>query len=126
MVARTFGGNYRLEIKRGYPVTYNDLIVVGWLRHVGSELLGKDQVGTVQKTIGAEDFSFMTQVAKGAMFRLASNCRKPNRVTYTPRPLTWTRKHCPSGQRSWPRPPGVLNAASFDSRGCLPVIRPGA
>jgi amidohydrolase len=70
MVARTFGGDYRLEIERGYPVTYNDPIVVGWLRHVGSELLGQDQVGTVQKTMGAEDFSFMTQVAKGAMFRL--------------------------------------------------------
>lgn len=69
-VARTFGGDYRLEIERGYPITCNDPIVVGWLRQVGSDLLGNDQVGTVQKTMGAEDFSFMAQVAKGAMFRL--------------------------------------------------------
>jgi amidohydrolase len=70
MVARTFGGDYRLEIERGYPITCNDPVVVGWLRQVGNDLLGKDQVGTVQKTMGAEDFSFMAQEAKGAMFRL--------------------------------------------------------
>jgi amidohydrolase len=70
MITQAFGGDYRLEIERGYPATYNDPIVAGWLRQVGSDLLGKERVGTEQKTMGAEDFSYMAKVAKGAMFRL--------------------------------------------------------
>jgi amidohydrolase len=69
-ITRAFGGDYHLQIERGYPATYNDPMVVGWLRQVGSELLGRDKVGTEQKTMGAEDFSFMAKAAKGAMFRL--------------------------------------------------------
>jgi amidohydrolase len=72
-ITRAFGGDYHLQIERGYPATYNDPIVVGWLRQVGSELLGRDKVGTEQKTMGAEDFSFMAKAAKGAMFRLGVN-----------------------------------------------------
>jgi amidohydrolase len=69
-IAQAFGGDYRLEIERGYPATYNDPIVVGWLRQVGNDLLGKERVGTEQKTMGSEDFSYMANLAKGAMFRL--------------------------------------------------------
>jgi amidohydrolase len=69
-ITRAFGGDYHLQIERGYPATYNDPIVVGWLRRVGSELLGRDKVGTEQKTMGAEDFSFMAKATRGAMFRL--------------------------------------------------------
>ena len=69
-ITRSLGGDYRLEIERGYPSTHNDPTVVGWLRRVGSDLLGKDEVSANQKTMGAEDFSYMAKVAKGAMFRL--------------------------------------------------------
>jgi len=69
-ITRAFGGDYQLKIERGYPATYNDPRVVGWLRQVGSDLLGKERVGSDQKTMGAEDFSYMAQVARGAMFRL--------------------------------------------------------
>jgi amidohydrolase len=69
-ITHAFGGDYQLQIERGYPATYNDPVVVGWLRQIGSELLGRDKVGTEQKTMGAEDFSFMAKTARGAMFRL--------------------------------------------------------
>jgi amidohydrolase len=69
-LTRAFGGDYKLEIERGYPATYNDPTVVGWLRQVGGDLLGVERVGTEQKTMGAEDFSYMAKLAKGAMFRL--------------------------------------------------------
>lgn len=78
MVARSLGGDYQLEIAHGYPATYNDPTVVRWLRQVGSDLLGEDRVGTEQKSMGAEDFSYMAQLAKGAMFRLGV---KPPGVT---------------------------------------------
>jgi len=70
MTTQALGGDYQLEIERGYPPTYNDPTVVGWLRQVGGDLLGPEQVGSEQKTMGAEDFSYMAKMAKGAMFRL--------------------------------------------------------
>jgi len=70
MITQALGGDYHLEIERGYPPTYNDPTVVGWLRQVGSDLLGLEQVGSEQKSMGAEDFSYMAKAAKGAMFRL--------------------------------------------------------
>jgi amidohydrolase len=70
MITQALGGDYQLEIERGYPPTYNDPTVVSWLRQVGSDLLGAEQVGSEQKTMGAEDFSYMAKVARGAMFRL--------------------------------------------------------
>jgi len=69
-LSRNYGGDYRLQIGRGYPVTTNDPLVAGWLRQVGGDLLGVDKVGTRQRTMGAEDFSYMTQAAPGAMLRL--------------------------------------------------------
>jgi len=71
-LSRNYGGDYRLHIERGYPVTSNDPQVAGWLRQVGSVLLGADNVGTQQKTMGAEDFSYMIEAAPGAMFRLGT------------------------------------------------------
>ncbi len=70
MITHALGGDYQLEIERGYPATYNDPTVVGWLRQAGGDLLGAEKVGSEQKTMGAEDFSYMAKVAKGAMFRL--------------------------------------------------------
>lgn len=85
LITRALGGDYQLEIERGYPATYNDPRVAGWLRQVGSDLLGKDQVGTEQKTMGAEDFSYMAQTAKGAMFRLGVKPRAAEpRYLHTP------------------------------------------
>jgi amidohydrolase len=69
-ITRTLGGDYQLEIERGYPATYNDPRVVGWLRQVAIDLLGADRVCAEQKSMGAEDFSYMAKVARGAMLRL--------------------------------------------------------
>ena len=69
-MTHALGGNYQLEIERGYPPTYNDPTVVGWLRQVGGDLLGTERVGSQQKTMGAEDFSYMSKLTKGAMFRV--------------------------------------------------------
>lgn len=69
-LSRNYGGDYRLNISRGYPVSSNDPVVAGWMRQVGRDLLGKDKIGNRQKTMGAEDFSYMTQAVPGAMLRL--------------------------------------------------------
>jgi amidohydrolase len=70
MITRAFDGDYHLEVERGYPPTYNHPQVVAWLRRVGGDLLGQERVCAEQKSMGAEDFSYMAKIAKGAMLRL--------------------------------------------------------
>ena len=69
-LTRSLGGDYRLRIDHGYPVLSNDAAVTGWIRSVGSDLLGSQALNDSQQTMGAEDFSYMTHSAAGAMFRL--------------------------------------------------------
>ncbi len=69
-LVRGLGGDYRLTVRRGYPPTYNHPQVAGWLRQVARDLLGTENVGSEQKSMGAEDFGYMAQVAKGAIMRL--------------------------------------------------------
>lgn len=69
-VVRAFGGDYDLRIERGYPPLVNDPAAAGWLRRVAGDLLGEQNVGAGNVSMGAEDFAFMTQRAPGAMFGL--------------------------------------------------------
>jgi amidohydrolase len=69
-ITRSLGGDYRLQIQRGYAPTYNDPTVARWLRQVASDLLGSANVGAEQKSMGAEDFGYMSQVVPGAIIRL--------------------------------------------------------
>ena len=78
-MARAFGGDYQLNIIRGYPAQWNEPQVAGWLRAVAGDLLGEDAILTGQQSMGAEDFSYMTQRAPGAMFGLG--VRQPGGVS---------------------------------------------
>lgn len=69
-ITRSLGGDYDLEIERGYPPQHNDPKVATWLHQVGVDLLGETKVSEAQRTMGAEDFSFMAQITQGAMFNL--------------------------------------------------------
>ncbi|MBI3760259.1 MAG: amidohydrolase [Chloroflexi bacterium] len=69
-VARSLGGDYRLEIERGYPAMRNDERVADLIAGVGRDLLGEAGLAGPKATMGAEDFSFMTAAVPGAMFNL--------------------------------------------------------
>lgn len=70
-IARSLGGDYRLEFIFGYPPLANDPTVVGWLQQVGAAMLGSEKVTDQDMaSFGAEDFAYMTAKAPGAMFRL--------------------------------------------------------
>lgn len=71
-VARALGGDYRLEIERGYPAGHNDPLVSEWLRDVATGVIGPNCVDTSRVGMGAEDFAYMTQQAPGAMFMLGA------------------------------------------------------
>lgn len=84
-LAHALGGDYELEIIRGYPAQWNEPEVAGWLRGVAGDLLGGESVVGQQQGMGAEDFSYMAQLAPGAMFGLG--VRKPGeapRYLHTP------------------------------------------
>lgn len=72
-VCEAFGGTYKVAIKKGYPATFNSAEINQTLRTVTAELLGEDVI-VIEKAfgMGAEDFSYMTQAAPGAMFMLGA------------------------------------------------------
>jgi amidohydrolase len=71
-LSKTLGGDYKLEITKGYPAMLNDAQVNGWMRDVVADLVGETAVFDEEFGMGAEDFAYMTQIAPGAMFMLGA------------------------------------------------------
>lgn len=71
-LSKWMGGRYKFTLHKGYPVLYNDPEVNSWLRQVTREVVGKTAVIESQFGMGAEDFAYMAEQAKGAMFMLGA------------------------------------------------------
>ncbi|HSH01671.1 MAG TPA: amidohydrolase [Anaerolineae bacterium] len=71
-ISEVMGGNYKLTIHEGYPMTVNHPEANNWMRQVAADLLGPTAVKDHAFGMGAEDFAYMTQKAKGAMFLLGA------------------------------------------------------
>ena len=71
-MSELMGGRYKLNITKGYPPMVNDQEANNWMRQVTTDLLSHDAVVESQFGMGAEDFAYMTQKAKGAMFMLGA------------------------------------------------------
>jgi amidohydrolase len=69
-VVKALGGDYDLEFEIGAPPMINNEHVSDVIREVAKDLLGKENVHTMHKTLGAEDFGFFMEHAPGAMFNL--------------------------------------------------------
>lgn len=82
-LSELMGGRYKLEVTRGYPCTYNDPQVNQWMRQVTSNLIGEEAIVESPMGMGAEDFSYMTELAKGAMFMLGAALDGPPRHHHT-------------------------------------------
>jgi amidohydrolase len=83
-VARALGGDFDLNIMRGYPSSYNDSWTVDLMREVTGDLFGADEVIEGEPTMGAEDFSYMLQRAPGAMFMLGTQVGDDERPHHSP------------------------------------------
>ncbi len=83
-VARALGGDYKLEITKGYPSLYNAPEVAGMIRNVTREMLTDDGFYAEEPGMGAEDFSYMAQKAPGAMFMLGAKLDEVNRPHHSP------------------------------------------
>ena len=71
-VARTLGGDYTLKFEYGGPPMINDVHVSAMIEEVGVDLLGRENVRELHKTMGAEDFGAFMEHAPGAMFTLGT------------------------------------------------------
>jgi amidohydrolase len=71
-LSKVLGGDYKLEITKGYPALFNDAGVNDWMRAVVTDLVGETAVINEEFGMGAEDFAYMTQQAPGAMFMLGA------------------------------------------------------
>ncbi|MCB9148369.1 MAG: amidohydrolase [Caldilineaceae bacterium] len=83
-VARALGGDFTLNISSGYPSTYNDPTVSDLIAQTAREMLGDDALPEPEAGLGAEDFSYMTREAPGAMFMLGAKYDAKNRPHHTP------------------------------------------
>jgi amidohydrolase len=69
-VAKAFGGNYKLKFEIGSPPMINEEKVSAEIAQVGADLLGRENVHEIEKSLGAEDFGSFLNHAPGAMFTL--------------------------------------------------------
>jgi amidohydrolase len=84
-LARGLGGDYRLEIDRGYDAGYNDERVTGWMDRVAQDLLGDDKIVRDKQGMAGEDFAYMCKAAPGAMIGLGASLEDGvNRGHHTP------------------------------------------
>jgi amidohydrolase len=83
-VTRALGGDYKLEISKGYPSLYNNPGVASTIREIGHAILGDDGIFPEERHMGAEDFAYMTQTAPGAMFNLGAKLGEVNRPHHSP------------------------------------------
>jgi amidohydrolase len=79
-----FGGDYTLTIDKGFPPMYNDPEVAELIRQTAEEMLGVDKVAPAEAQMGAEDFSYMSQLAPGAMLSLGVKIDDTIRPAHSP------------------------------------------
>jgi hippurate hydrolase len=70
-VAAAFGAQAKLQYERIYPATINSRDEALFGQAVARELVGDERlIDDLEPSMGAEDFSFMLRVRRGAYFRL--------------------------------------------------------
>ncbi len=71
-IAKNLGGDYELDIERGYPALYNDEVMCDWVAESAKSLLGETNVEKGELIMGAEDFAFMARESRGMMMWLGT------------------------------------------------------
>jgi amidohydrolase len=72
-VTRALGGDYNLVFENGGPPMLNNINVAALIEQAGVDLLGRENVHEIHKTMGAEDFGSFLEHAPGAMFTLGTH-----------------------------------------------------
>ncbi|MEL6251538.1 MAG: M20 family metallopeptidase [Bacteroidota bacterium] len=70
--AESLGGSVELEIKKGYPVLYNDEVLTRNARSHICDYIGEENVIDMDIWMAAEDFAWYTQEIPGCFYRLGT------------------------------------------------------
>ena len=70
--AKGLGGSVELEIRKGYPVLFNDEALAAKTRASISEYMGEENVVDIDMWMAAEDFAWYTQEIPGCFYRLGT------------------------------------------------------
>lgn len=71
-IAESMGGKCEFEIKRGYPVLFNDEALTQRSEKFSKEYLGEENVEQLDLRMTAEDFAYYTQQIPGCFYRLGT------------------------------------------------------
>lgn len=76
--ASAYGAACEVRIERGYPCLVNDEALTAHAAKVAAELLGADQVHTLDIRMASEDFAFYSQQMPACFFRLGTGNAEKN------------------------------------------------
>ena len=78
-VAAMCGGTAKVTVTKLLPYVLNNEVMVEKLKETADKVIGKENVMIPQRTLGGEDFAFMTRVKPCVLFRLGStNAENPD------------------------------------------------
>ena len=72
-IAEGMGGRCEVDISRGYPYLENNPELTRRIRSAAIEYVGKENVVDIDITLGAEDFSYYSQIVPASFYRLGTN-----------------------------------------------------
>lgn len=72
-IAEGMGGRCEVEISKGYPYLENNPALTRRIRSAAEAYVGKENVVDIDITLGAEDFSYYSQVIPAAFYRLGTS-----------------------------------------------------
>jgi amidohydrolase len=84
-ITKAMGGDYELILQKGYPPMHNHKEIVTLLMSVAGEFVGREHVRVPDVEMGAEDFGYFLQNAKGAMFMLGCEIEGDTRRHHDPK-----------------------------------------
>lgn len=79
--AKANGAEVELEISVGYPSVINDEVTNSIGKSLAVELIGEENVGEAEISLGAEDFGYYTQEIPGCFYRLGTGNLKKGIVS---------------------------------------------
>lgn len=85
-MAEGMGGKCEVDISRGYPYLENNPMVTRQIKKAAEEYVGAENVVDIDITLGAEDFSYYSQVIPASFYRLGTrnDAKGINSYVHTP------------------------------------------
>jgi amidohydrolase len=72
-IAEGMGGRCEVDISRGYPYLENNPGLTRSIKKAAEEYVGKENVEDIDITMGAEDFSYYSQIIPASFYRLGTS-----------------------------------------------------